>query len=129
MRPMTKDLKSRIRDRALAQRIRREKQALIAYEESRKRMGYAHGLADLQLYTMHHACLVLNLSRWSIYAAIKNGDLIASKTCDRPNGHFRFTRRDLLRFNTARKANLLISRCKASTSRGQVLEQPMRVAA
>lgn len=129
VRPMTKDVKSRIRDRSIKQRIRRERQAIAKYEESRKRLGYAYGLADLQLYTMRDAMLVLNMSRWGICEAIKNGSLKASKTCDKPNGHFRFTRRDLLRFNSERKRRITLSRCKQSNKCSHLDGQPMRVAA
>lgn len=88
---MTKDLKSRIRDRALAQRIRREKQALVKPSEADWHM----------LYPVADVAAMLGLSIRTVYAYVRQGHLEAIKL---PHGRIRFSEQAIQSF-TSRKAS------------------------
>ena len=106
-----RDVSSRIRDRALAQRKRREAQPPEPKRIVSRTIGHDRELDALVLYSAQAACYALGLSRSTLYRRIRDGSLLAIKTCSAPNGHFRFRLQDLEAFNT-KVTKLVIRECR-----------------
>ena len=117
MRPLAKDLKSRIRDRALAQRKRREAQPPEPKRIVSRTIGHDRELDALVLYSAKAACYALGISRKTLYRRVAEGSLHAIKTCSAPNGHFRFRLQDLESFNS-KLAKLVIRECRRNRGLG-----------